>query len=70
LQEFTPSIFTAREDASHETQRSGIVAIFALLLMVSLMAFVAFAVDCGYLLVARTELQRTADARRSRRPGN
>lgn len=43
-------------------QRAGVVAIFALVLMVTLMAFVAFAVDFGYLLVARTELQRTADA--------
>ncbi|MFV2066612.1 MAG: pilus assembly protein TadG-related protein [Pirellulales bacterium] len=46
----------------HCTQRSGVIAVFALVLMVSLMAFVAFAVDFGCLLVARTELQRTADA--------
>ncbi len=43
-------------------KRSGSVAVLSAILMVVMFAFLAFAVDLGYLLVVRTELQRTADA--------
>jgi hypothetical protein len=43
-------------------QRRGSVLVLSLVLMVVLVGIVAFAVDLGYLLVARTELQVSADA--------
>ncbi len=43
-------------------QRSGTVVVLALCLMVTMLVFVAFAVDIGYLNYVHTELQRTADA--------
>jgi Flp pilus assembly protein TadG len=43
-------------------QRRGAVAPFALVMMVVLLACVAFAVDVGYLAKTRSEMQRTADA--------
>ena len=46
----------------HPRQRSGNVLFLTLILMVALMAMLAFAVDLGYLNVVRTELQRSADA--------
>lgn len=42
--------------------RKGSVLVLTALLMVAMLAVLAFAVDLGYILVARTELQRTADA--------
>ena len=42
--------------------RKGNVLIFSLILMIPLLAMLAFAVDVGYMNVTRTELQRTADA--------
>lgn len=42
--------------------RKGNVLVLAALMMVAMFAFLAFAVDLGYLQVARTELQRSADA--------
>jgi Flp pilus assembly protein TadG len=43
-------------------QRKGGVLVLAALFMVVILGMVAFAVDFGYLAMARTELQRTADA--------
>ncbi len=48
-----------RKNSKH---RPGNVLVFTLMLMVSLCAGLAFAVDMGYLCMARTELQRSADA--------
>ncbi len=42
--------------------RKGSVLVLTALLMVAMLAVLAFSVDLGYILVARTELQRTADA--------
>ncbi len=42
--------------------RRGVILIFTAIMLVFVLAMVAFAVDLGYLLVTRTELQRTADA--------
>jgi len=42
--------------------RKGNVLALTAVMMVGMFAFLAFAVDLGYLHVARTELQRTADA--------
>ena len=42
-------------------RRSGTVLVFAVFLMTVLFAFLALAVDLGYLCMVRTELQRTAD---------
>jgi len=43
-------------------RRKGTILVLTALLMIVLMAVVAFAVDLGYINVARTELQRSADA--------
>ena len=43
-------------------RRKGNILVLSALLMVLMMAMAAFAVDVGYLCVARNELQRTADA--------
>jgi Flp pilus assembly protein TadG len=43
-------------------RRRGNVLVMTAFLMTVLMAFLAFAVDLGYLFSVRTELQRTADA--------
>ena len=51
----------ARSFRRRRKQRSGTVLAFTVLLMITLFAFLAFAVDLGYLCVVRTELQRTAD---------
>ena len=45
----------------HKTDRRGVVVVLVAVLMVPLLAMVAFAVDYGYLLKVRTDLQRTAD---------
>jgi Flp pilus assembly protein TadG/cytoskeletal protein CcmA (bactofilin family) len=42
--------------------RRGNVVVFVAVILAVLMAMVAFAIDIGYILHARTELQRTADA--------
>ena len=42
--------------------RRGNVLVLTLFLMVAMFALLAFAVDLGYIEVARTELQRTADS--------
>src|SRR5437016_2843683 len=42
--------------------RWGVVAPLLALLMVPLLAMVAFSVDTGYMVEVRAELQRTADA--------
>ena len=43
-------------------RRKGAIAVLAAVLMVAFIAVMAFAVDIGYILQIRTELQRTADA--------
>ena len=43
-------------------RRVGSIAVLSLILITMMMAFVAFAVDIGYILVTRTEMQRSADA--------
>ena len=42
--------------------RSGVILVWTLFMMVTLMAFMAFVVDLGYLQVVDTQLQRTADS--------
>jgi Flp pilus assembly protein TadG len=46
----------------YRVRRRGNVLVLCALLMVGLLAMVAFAVDIGYILVAKDQLQRTADA--------
>jgi Flp pilus assembly protein TadG len=43
-------------------RRKGNIIVLTMLLMVGLMAMIAFAVDLGYLCVTREQLQRSADA--------
>ncbi len=43
-------------------RRRGNIVVFSAFLMVMMIAMIAFAVDLGYLVSARTELQRSADA--------
>jgi hypothetical protein len=47
---------------NRKSKRSGTVLVLIALLIVPLLAMVAFAVDYGYLLKVRTDLQRAADA--------
>ncbi len=42
--------------------RKGSVLVLAMVMMITMFAFLAFAVDVGYLSVVRSELQRNADA--------
>jgi Flp pilus assembly protein TadG len=42
--------------------RRGAIAVFAAVLLVVMLGFVAFAVDVGYLSVTRTQMQNAADA--------
>jgi len=46
---------------SRNRKRKGAVVVLAALLMVVMTAVLAFAIDLGYLMAARTELQRAAD---------
>ena len=46
----------------HNQRRKGNVLAITILMMVGMFAILAFAVDLGYLQLARTELQRSADA--------
>jgi len=43
-------------------RRSGTVLVFTIFLMLAMMAFLAMAVDAGYLTVVKAELRRSADA--------
>ena len=43
-------------------KRKGAIVVLAAIFMVFIMALMAFSIDLGYLLSARTEMQRTADA--------
>ena len=47
---------------NRKSKRRGAILALVALLMVPLFAMLAFAVDYGYLLKVRTDLQRTADA--------
>lgn len=47
---------------SRVRRRKGAILVLAVLFMIVMLAVVAFAVDLGYLNVARTELQRSADS--------
>src|SRR5262245_11905717 len=51
-----------KKHLTRRMHRRGNVAPLTLLLMVVLLACVAFAVDIGYLAKTRNEMQRTADA--------
>src|SRR5688500_5837104 len=50
-------LFMARVES-----RRGAIVVMAAVLLIILLAMVAFAVDSGYMLTVRTELQRAADA--------
>ncbi|MBI2480846.1 MAG: hypothetical protein HYV60_20130, partial [Planctomycetia bacterium] len=43
-------------------KRKGTILVLSAVLMVMIMAMLAFAVDLGYLYVAREEMQRSADS--------
>ncbi|MEX0585817.1 MAG: TadG family pilus assembly protein [Pirellulales bacterium] len=45
-----------------ESGRRGVVLLLTLFLLVAMLAITALALDLGYVMVAQTELQRTADA--------
>ncbi len=47
---------------SYRRRRRGNVLVLCAFLMIGLLAMIAFAVDIGYILVARDQLQRSADA--------
>lgn len=46
----------------YRTRRRGAVAVLTALLMIVLLAMLAFALDIGYIQVTRTQMQRSADA--------
>lgn len=45
-----------------QKQRQGAIVVLTAFLMIAMLAFVAFAVDLGYVACMRTEVQRSADA--------
>ncbi len=45
-----------------KTRRRGVIAVLAAVLFVILLGMIAFAIDVGYLGLARTQLQAAADA--------
>ena len=47
---------------NNRRSRRAVVLILAVILMVMIFAFVAFAIDLGYMALVRTQLQNTADA--------
>ena len=47
---------------SRKSDRRAAIVILAAILMVASMAMLAFAIDVGYLLLVRTQLQGAADA--------
>lgn len=51
-----------RRCRNHKSERKGTVLVFLTVLLIPLLALVAFSIDLGCLVVARTELQRSADA--------
>ncbi len=55
-------LYMTSKKPHHKFDRRGAVAVLVAVLMVPLLAMVAFAVDYGYVLKVRTDLQRTADA--------
>lgn len=46
----------------HPRRKKGSILVLTAILMILMFAFLAFAVDLGYLAMARTQLQRTADS--------
>ena len=50
-----------RTHLRRQKSRKGVIVVLSALLMIPLLAMVAFAVDYGYLLKVRMDLQRTAD---------
>ena len=59
---FRLSIAKNRRIVSGPENRRGAITVLAAFLMVVMLAFVALGIDIGYIAVARTELQRTADS--------
>jgi hypothetical protein len=53
---------THRKHACRKIERRGAISVLAALMSVVVLAMVAFAVDVGYVLSSKQELQRTADA--------
>jgi Flp pilus assembly protein TadG len=51
-----------RKTLKTDRERRGVILVLSALMMVALVGLVAFAVDYGYLLKIRTDLQRSADA--------
>ncbi|HJN11498.1 MAG TPA: Tad domain-containing protein [Pirellulaceae bacterium] len=47
---------------NRRSRRRGTVAVLATVMLVMVLAMAAFAIDIGYLLLAKSELQRSADA--------
>src|SRR5690349_9207620 len=47
---------------ARRANRRGIIVVLAAVLLVVMLAMIAFAVDVGFITVARTELQGAADA--------
>jgi uncharacterized membrane protein len=46
----------------HQSRRRGITQVLAALCLIMILAFAAFTVDVGYMLVTKAELQNTTDA--------
>jgi Flp pilus assembly protein TadG len=55
-------ITTRNRKRRSRDQRRGAIAVLAAIMLILVFAMVAFAVDVGYLLLARSEAQRSADA--------
>lgn len=51
-----------RRQHSNSAPRRGGVIVFAALMMTIMVGMLAFAIDCGEIVLARTQLQNAADA--------
>jgi Flp pilus assembly protein TadG len=59
---FAGGNIVARITRSYRLQRRGAVVVLACLIMVVMLAFIAFSVDVGYICMARNQLQNSADS--------
>ena len=52
----------SKQHDSNKRSRRGVTLVLAAFLMVLMLGMVAFAVDCGYMVLVRSQLQGAADA--------
>jgi hypothetical protein len=59
---FTHSYSSPLVSTNHKSKRRGAVAPLLALLLIPLLGMLAFSIDCGWMVLTKTDLQHTADA--------